>query len=183
MMIFSDAVVLELGTIYDEKMTILVSSPRNPEIYEMSSYFQVCLMYNYASTNCNKEFGKVVFPAAITPQSGTALSPVVKSQSTTVVGKASTYEFRFSTATSYGTGNTIRVTFPKGYTTSANPICQMSGTYNEIIQTFTWPNKRSIECQGINKQIYTGEVLKIVGIYNPTYAGIFGNAQQDGFYI
>lgn len=44
----------------------------------------------------------------------------------------------------YGSGNTIRVTFPPGYTTTANPICQMSGTYNQIIKTFVWPNQRSI---------------------------------------
>ena len=73
-----------------------------------------------------------------------------------MVGKASTYQFKFSTQNAYTAGNTIRITFPEGYTTSSNPICQMSGTYNEIIQTFTWPNKRSIECQSINKAIHTG---------------------------
>ena len=58
----------------------------------------------------------------------------------------------------------------------------MTGTYNQIIQTFVWPDQRSIECQQINKTISTDEVLKIIGIYNPNYAGIFGNTDQ-GFVI
>lgn len=173
--LFSESVVLNVGQIRNEKMDILISTPKNPNIYEMSSYFQICLMYKNFATSCDKEFGKVIFPPAITPSPGTPSSPSVTSLSTTRVGKASTYEFKFSTSTNYPSGNTIRVTFPKGFYASANPICQMSGTYNEIIQTFTWPNKRSIECQRINKEIHTGETLKIIGINNPNYAGTFGN--------
>lgn len=52
--LISDSVVLTLGVIHDEKMDILIASPRNPEIYEMSSYFQVCLRYNNSPTNCKK---------------------------------------------------------------------------------------------------------------------------------
>lgn len=109
----------------------------------------------------------------------TALMPNVTSLSSTSVGKASTYQFKFTTTTAYGTGNTIRVTLPQGYTTTANPVCQMSGTYNQIIKTFVWPNQRSIECQLVNKTISTGEVLKIIGIYNPSYAGVFGLTNDE----
>lgn len=134
-------------------MKILISSPRNPTLYSMSSYFEVCLMFDNSVTTCNKEFGKVVFPDAPTLTPSTATSPNVTSLSSRTVGKSSTYQFKFTTSTSYGTGNTIRVTLPPGYTTTVSPICQMSGTYNQIIKTFVWPNQRSIECQLVNKTI------------------------------
>ena len=76
----------------------------------------------------------------------------------------------------------MRITLPPGYSTTASPVCQMSGTYNQIIQTFVWPDERSIECQSINKTISSNEVLKIIGIYNPNYSGDFGNT-ADGFVI
>lgn len=79
---------------------------------------------------------------ATTPTSNTF--PNVTSLSSRYVGKASTYQFKFTTSTTYAAGNTIRVTFPKGYTTTSNPVCQMTGTYNQIIRTFVWPNQRSI---------------------------------------
>lgn len=58
----------------------------------------------------------------------------------------------------------------------------MTGTYNQVITTFVWPDNRSIECQSINKTIYQGEALKIIGIYNPNFAGTFGNT-VNGFKI
>lgn len=163
-------------------MDILIESPRNPVIYSMSSYFSICLVFDNSVTSCKKEFGKVVFPQVPVSATTTVLTPVVTSLSSTSVGKASTYQFKFTTTASYGTGNTIRVTLPKGYTTTANPVCQMSGTYNQIIKTFVWPNQRSIECQLVNKTISTDEVLKIIGIYNPDYAGVFG-VTNDEFII
>lgn len=53
----------------------------------------------------------------------------------------------------------------------------MSGTFNQVIKTFVWPDKRSIECQNINSTfaLNAAQVLKIIGIYNPQYAGNFGN--------
>lgn len=115
-------------------------------------------------------------------KASTALFPNVTSLSSRTVGKSSTYQFKFSTDLGYGQGNTIRVTLPPGYTTSASPVCQMSGTYNQIIKTFVWPDQRSIECQLVNKTITTNEVLKIIGIYNPNFVGTFGNT-ADGFKI
>lgn len=134
-------------------MYILIESPRNPTIYSMSSYFSICLMFDNSISSCKKEFGKVVFPQPPTIAATTALNPQVSSLSSNYVGKASTYQFRFTTSTAYSAGNTIRVTFPEGYTTTANPVCQMIGTYNQIIKTFVWPNQRSIECQLVNKTI------------------------------
>ena len=124
----------------------------------------------------------MVFPDPPITTATTSTSPNVTSLSSVSVGKASTYQFKFSTSVVYGTGNTIRVTFPPGYTTTGNPVCQMTGTYNQMIKTFVWPNQRSIECQLVNKTISTDEVLKIIGIYNPSYAGTFENT-GDGFII
>ena len=163
-------------------MHILISSPTNPTIYSMSSYFSICFMYENSITNCKKEFGKVVFPDPPVTTASTPTFPNVTSLNSRIVGKASTYEFKFTVSTTYSAGNTIRITLPPGYTTTANPVCQMTGTYNQIIQTFVWPDQRSIECQQINKTISTDEVLKIVGIYNPNYAGVFGNT-VEGFVI
>ena len=148
----------------------------------MSSYFSICFMYENSNTTCNKEFGKVVFPDAPVNTPSTPIFPNVTSLNSRTVGKASTYEFKFSTSTTYSALNTIRVTLPPGYSTTLNPVCQMSGTYNQIIKTFVWPDQRSIECQSINKTISSNEVLKIIGIYNPNYAGVFGNT-VDGFVI
>ena len=163
-------------------MYVLIESPRNPSIYSMSSYFSICFMYDNSITNCKKEFGKIVFPNAPISTPSTPTFPNVTSLNSRTVGKASTYEFKFTVSTTYSTGNTIRVTLPPGYSTTANPVCQMSGTYNQIIQTFVWPDQRSIECQLINKTISSNEVLKIIGIYNPNYAGVFGNT-ANGFKI
>lgn len=174
--------MLDVGSIKDEAMFILIESPKNPVIYSMSSYFSICLMYDNTVSSCKMEFGKVVFPQVPLNTPTTTLSPNVTSLSSVSVGKASTYQFRFTTSTTYAAGNTIRVTFPPGYTTTANPVCQMSGTYNQIIKTFVWPNQRSIECQLVNKTISTDEVLKVIGIYNPNYAGTFGNT-ADGFIL
>ena len=148
----------------------------------MSSYFSICFMYDNSNTTCNKEFGKVVFPDAPVNTPSTPIFPNVTSLNSRTVGKASTYEFKFTTSTTYSTLNTIRITLPPGYSTTESPVCQMSGTYNQIIKTFVWPDQRSIECQLINKTISTNEVLKIIGIYNPNYAGTFGNT-ADGFVI
>ena len=139
-------------------------------------------MFDKFTTSCNKEFGKVVFPDAPHLTASTPSFPNVTSLSSRTVGKASTYQFKFTTDNAYTEGNTIRITLPPGYSTTASPICQMTGTYNQIIKTFVWPNQRSIECQGINKAISTDEVLKIIGIYNPNFAGTFGNT-NEGFKI
>ena len=60
----------------------------------------------------------------------------------------------------------------------------MAGTFNQVIKTFVWPDKRSIECQSINSTFTANatQVLKIIGIYNPQYAGNFGNT-PEGFRI
>ncbi len=52
--IFSDSVIITLGIIKNEVTQVLVSSPRNPVIYSMSSYFSICLMYGNTITNCDK---------------------------------------------------------------------------------------------------------------------------------
>lgn len=50
----TDSIVMDLGAIKDEKMHILVESPRNPTIYSMSSYFSICLMFDNAINSCKK---------------------------------------------------------------------------------------------------------------------------------
>jgi hypothetical protein len=145
-----------LGTVKNEATTVLISQPVNPTIYQMSSYFALCLMVDSMTTTCDKTFGKVVFPEApvVNTPAPTSLYPVVNSLNTKVVGQSSTYEFRFSFSISYGSGNTVRITFPTGFQTSSNPICQVSGTYNQVITTFVWPDQRTVECQSINKTLY-----------------------------
>ena len=69
-----------------------------------------------------------------------------------------------------------------GYQTTSSPICQVSGTYNQVITTFVWPDSRTVECQNINKTLHQNESLTVVGILNPTYAGTFGNS-ATGFII
>jgi hypothetical protein len=132
-------------------------------------------------TSCDMTFGKVVFPSAPVNTAGvTALYPSVSSLNSMIVGQSSTYQIQFSLSQSYSTNNTIRITFPPGFQTSSNPICQMNGTYNQVITTFVWPDMRSIECQNINKTIYLNESLKIIGVFNPNFAGTFGNT-VNGF--
>lgn len=113
-------------------------------------------MVDTMTTSCDKTFGKVVFPEA--PLSDavniTSFFPTASSLNSKVVGQSSTYEFKFSWSTSYGSGNTVRITFPIGFQTSSNPICQVNGTYNQVITTFVWPDKRTVECQNINKALY-----------------------------
>ena len=58
----------------------------------------------------------------------------------------------------------------------------MKGTYNQIINTFVWPDQRTVECQNINKTMHLNESVKVIGILNPSYAGNFGNS-ADGFLI
>lgn len=157
----------------------MVSSPQNPSTYNMSSYFSLCLGYNDVVTECNELFGKVIFSTAPTPTMGTVSSPSVTSLTSVIVGQGGTYQFAFSFTGSYGVGNSIRVTFPSGFT-SKNPICQMTGTYNQVIQTVVLPNSRSVECRLINKTLGSNEILKIVGMTNPMYSGSFGNSVLTG---
>jgi hypothetical protein len=174
-------VIVTLGTILDEQTNILVSQPTNPTKYSMSSHFTVCLMVSTMVTSCDKTFGKVVFPTAPTTTSNiTATYPSVSSLNSIIVGQSSTYQIQFSTNTNYSSGNTVRITFPPGFQTSTNPICQMTGTYSQVITTFVWPDMRSVECQNINKTIYLNETLKIIGVFNPNFAGTFGNT-TNGF--
>lgn len=146
----------------------------------MSSYFAVCLMYDNTVTSCNKEFGKVVFPSSPMSNNG-FVTGLVQSLNSNTVGQASTYQFTFGLSATYDIGNTIRVKFPSGFTTTESPICQMAGTFNQVIKTFVWPDKRSIECQNINSTftINDTQVLKIIGIYNPQYAGNFGHPTES----
>ena len=176
----SGSVVITLGSIRNEQLNILVSQPTNPTIFSMSSFFSVCLMVASMTTSCSQTFGKVVFPDEPVTTNSTATFPSITSLNSLVVGQSSTYQIQFSLSTTYSAGNTIRITFPPGFQTSSTPICQMAGTYNQVITTFVWPDQRSIECQNINKTLSTGESLKIIGIFNPQFAGTFGNT-NDGF--
>lgn len=137
-------------------------------------------MVSSMTMSCSKTFGKVVFPAAPTPTNSS--TAIVSSLNTLIVGQSSTYQIQFSLIGTYTAGNTVRVTFPPGFLTSSTPICQMKGTYNQVIATFVWPDQRSIECQNINKTLGTGESLKIIGLFNPSYSGVFGNS-EDGFKV
>jgi hypothetical protein len=60
----------------------------------------------------------------------------------------------------------------------------MTGTYNQVIKTFVWPDQRSIECQSINSSFALNQTqsIKVIGIYNPMYAGSFGNT-ANGFIV
>ncbi len=80
----------------------------------MSSFFSVCLMVDTMATDCDMTFGKVVFPSApiFNIPTPTISYPSVSSLNTVIVGQSSTYLFTFSLSQSYGTGNTIRITFP-----------------------------------------------------------------------
>jgi hypothetical protein len=135
-------------------------------------------------TTCDKTFGNVVFPNAPITNTPTPTStfPAVTSLNTVVVGQSSTYQFQFSFSTNYTYGNTIRITFPIGFQTTSTPICQVNGTYNQVITTYVWPDQRTVECQNINKTLYHNESLKVVGVLNPNYAGVFGNT-TTGFLI
>ncbi len=108
----------------------------------MSSSFSVCLMVSSMTMSCSKTFGKVVFPDSPTPTNSSAA--IVSSLNTLIVGQSSTYQVQFSLIGSYTAGNTVRVTFPPGFLTSSTPICQMKGTYNQVIATFVWPDQRTI---------------------------------------
>ena len=145
----------------------------------MSSYFSLCLGYNNVVTECNQLFGKVIFSAPPLLTTGTASSPSVTALTNVIVGQGGTYQFGFSFSTTYIAGNSIRVTFPVGFT-SKNPICQLSGTYNQVIQTVVLPNSRSVECRLINKTLGSNEILKIIGMTNPLYSGSFGNSASTG---
>ena len=90
----------------------------------MSSFFEVCLVVDTMTTNCDKNFGKVVFPgAAIQTASNTSYPDVVSLSATVVVGQAQTYRINFDLNTNYTTQNSIRITFPPGYRTSSTPHC------------------------------------------------------------
>jgi hypothetical protein len=58
----------------------------------------------------------------------------------------------------------------------------VTGTYNQVITTYVWPDQRTVECQKINKTLYLNESVKVIGVLNPTYAGSFGNT-ASGFII
>ena len=60
----------------------------------------------------------------------------------------------------------------------------MTGVFNQVIKTYVWPDQRSIECININSTFVANasQQLKIIGIYNPSYAGTFGNT-NEGFSI
>jgi hypothetical protein len=103
-------------------------------------------MVDQMTTTCDKTFDKVVFsdaPILNTP-APTVSYPAVSSLNTQVVGQSSTYEFKFSFSKSYPAGNSVRITFPEGFQTSSTPICQMKGTFNQMITTFVWPDKRTV---------------------------------------
>lgn len=133
-----------MNVILKEQLTILVSQPTNPTIYSMSSFFSVCLLVNGMITSCDQTFGKVVFPNYPLDTNATSTYPAVSSLNSVIVGQSSTYQIQFSLSGTYSTGNTVRVTFPLGFQTSSIPICQMSGTYNQMITTFVWPDNRTI---------------------------------------
>ena len=136
--------IITLGQIKDEETYILISKPLNPVTYTMSSYFSLCLMYDNTITTCDKEFGKVVFPNVPITTTSTLTYPLVSSLNSNTAGQSSTYQFNFNLSTSYPVGNTIRVKFPVGYSTTQNPICQMTGVFNQVIKTYVWPDQRSI---------------------------------------
>ena len=106
--------IVSLGTIKNEDLSILVSQPTNPTTKTTSSDFSVCLMADTMVTDCRKLFGKVVFPDAPTPSipAPTSTYPDVSSLNTVIVGQSSTYQFKFSLSKSYSVNNTIRITFP-----------------------------------------------------------------------
>lgn len=180
--IFKDQqVILSLGKVRVENNYAVIGTPKNPSTYNMSSYFTLCMSYDDVVTDCNELFGKVIFSAPPTVTTGTVSSPSVSSLTSRVVGQGGTYQFTFNFGSTYPVGNSIRVTFPIGFTTK-NPICQMTGTYNQVIQTVVLPNSRSVECRIINKTMGSAEILKIVGMTNPLYSGTFGNSDATDYF-
>lgn len=171
----SKQVILTLGQVRVENNYAVIGTPKNPSTFNMSSYFTLCMSYDDVVTDCNELFGKVIFSNPPTVTTGTVSSPSVSSLTSRVVGQGGTYQLTFDFVGNYAQNNSIRVTFPIGFTTK-NPICQMTGTYNQVIETVVLPNSRSVECKIINKVLGQGEVLKIVGMTNPKYSGTFGNS-------
>ena len=99
----SGAVLVNIGTIKNEETVVLVSQPTNPTIFEMSSYFSLCLKDGLMDKACDKTFGKVVFPSSpvMNTPTPTTLFPVAESLSSKIVGKSSTYQFKFSFSKQY----------------------------------------------------------------------------------
>lgn len=143
--LFRGVVTISIGTISNEQLSVLISQVTNPSTSgTISSSFVVCLMVSNMVTTCSQNFGKVVFPPAPVITSATSMFPLITSLNTLVVGQSSTYQIRFSLSKTYSAGNSIRITFPLGFQTSTTPICQMNGTYNQVITTFVWPDNRTI---------------------------------------
>lgn len=93
----------------------------------MSSYFSICLIYDTFISSCKQEFGRVVF--ADSPVSNSLslslTNPIVQSLTSSSVSRPSSYKFQFTTTGTYGVNNTIRITFPPGYTSTVDTMCQM----------------------------------------------------------
>jgi hypothetical protein len=81
------------------------------------------------------------------------LNPLITPMSSLTVGQGSTYQFTFQLNTQYPINSTMRFNFPSGFT-SNNPLCKVSGVYNQFITTYVLANNRSVECQQINKTLF-----------------------------
>jgi len=92
------------------------------------------------------------------------------------IGYGTPYKFHFSLNKAIGPGNSIRITYPKGYT-SQTASCEVDGVVGPASKTLVLHNKRVFVCEKIAKNLLN-EALVMTQVRSPSFSGV-----QRGFTI
>jgi hypothetical protein len=128
-----------------------VEGVTNPSSYKSTAPFQVCAIQGTVSAECDLLEGVILSPAMATSANAVA----VQALGNAITGATSSYEFNFTLGATYPAGNTVRVTFPNGFSIT-NATCEfVSGSSRQRAATLTHPDFRSVDCLALNKTLST----------------------------
>lgn len=143
---------------------------QNPALYQASGQFKIQTLYNDVVMDRNEIFGQQFF--AQPP--GTLASGSVVIDTNSKIREGSTLKFTFRTAADYAAGNSIRFTFPEGFT-SSRAMCDVLLLVGAAPQSIVLHNSRIVTCKSVAKTLLTPDtqVVRIVNMVNPGYSGTF----------
>ena len=88
------------------------------------------------------------------------------------------YVFNFDLSEKRSAGNSVRFTFPEGFW-SNQPTCEVNGLVGKSPKTLVLHNKRIVVCSLIGKELYSNELITVMGMVNPPYSGLQYNINKN----
>ena len=182
---------LSMGSLQTGTYQIIVGEVLNPTSYGTSSNFKVYTYQSQGLIDYNENLGNIAFSDPPSKffllyfslnfrfffyKGDLLYAGVYIYGAAPKIGYGTPYKFHFTLNKAVGSGNSIRVTYPKGYT-SKTPSCEVDGVVGPASKTLLLHNKRVFVCEKIAKNLLN-EAFVMTQVRSPSFSGM-----QRGFKI